>query len=311
MSKLAIVIPAYKNKYFEQVLFSIANQTNKDFKVYIGDDCSPDDLYSIVKKFENRISIVYRKFEENLGGKDLVAQWKRCIDLVSDEKWIWLFSDDDLMDQNCVEIFYNNVDLHTKEDLFHFNVKRINERNEIIGKYQPFPNYLLAEELFSKRIRNEISSYVVEYIFNIENYNKFGGFENFDLAWNSDDASWIKFSIAKGITTLSGAFIQWRYSGDNISSKTEDKTILLRKLKASENYLRWVNEFFKKNDIIEHTSRFEKAKWMLSQFIESKAFSLKEKWRYIKGSLYRLDYYDIKIKISVYLVYMEMKKRWS
>jgi glycosyltransferase involved in cell wall biosynthesis len=104
MSKLAIVIPAYKRMFFNKALSSIAKQTNKNFTLYIGDDCSPDNLYSVVQQFENIIDIVYKRFDDNLGARDLVAQWERCIDLVGDEKWIWLFSDDDMMDPTCVRI---------------------------------------------------------------------------------------------------------------------------------------------------------------------------------------------------------------
>ena len=46
MAELAIVIPAYKIMYFDQALSSIANQTCKDFTLYIGDDSSPfEQLY--------------------------------------------------------------------------------------------------------------------------------------------------------------------------------------------------------------------------------------------------------------------------
>src|ERR1035437_3960780 len=107
MSKLAIVIPAYKRMFFNEALSSIAKQTNKNFTLYIGDDCSPCNLYNIVEKYEKSIPIVYRHFDENIGRKDLVVQWERCIDLVGDEEWIWLFSDDDIMDPTCVENFYN------------------------------------------------------------------------------------------------------------------------------------------------------------------------------------------------------------
>jgi len=109
MNKLAIVIPAYKADYFEQALESIAGQTCTNFTLYIGDDASPHDLYAIVKDFESKINLHYKRYDENLGSKDLVAQWERCIDLVKDEKWIWLFSDDDLMAKHCVEEFYKSL----------------------------------------------------------------------------------------------------------------------------------------------------------------------------------------------------------
>lgn len=85
MSELAIVIPAYKDMYFDKTLLSIANQTCKEFTVYIGNDASPHDLKSIVNLYKDQIDIVYKNFDENIGGKDLVAQWERCIDLVGDE----------------------------------------------------------------------------------------------------------------------------------------------------------------------------------------------------------------------------------
>ena len=40
---LAIIIPYYKLTFFEDTLESLANQTDKLFKVYIGDDASPEN----------------------------------------------------------------------------------------------------------------------------------------------------------------------------------------------------------------------------------------------------------------------------
>jgi glycosyltransferase involved in cell wall biosynthesis len=91
--ELAIVIPAYKSLYFRETLRSISIQDQKDFTLYIGDDASPDDLLSIVNEFQSCIPIIYKRFESNLGGTDLVGHWERCIDMVvNGEKWIWLQS---------------------------------------------------------------------------------------------------------------------------------------------------------------------------------------------------------------------------
>ena len=103
MKKLAIVIPAYKVDFFETVLFSLAQQTCKDFTVYIGEDCSRDDFKSLIEQYSKQLDIVYRRFEVNFGGHDLVAQWNRCIQLTQNEPWLWLFSDDDIMGPRCVD----------------------------------------------------------------------------------------------------------------------------------------------------------------------------------------------------------------
>lgn len=71
---MAIVIPAYKGRFLKETLDSIAVQTHKDeFVLYIGDDASPERLDKIVESYQNKVNLVYHRFSENMGGKDLVA----------------------------------------------------------------------------------------------------------------------------------------------------------------------------------------------------------------------------------------------
>jgi glycosyltransferase involved in cell wall biosynthesis len=248
MYRLAIVIPAYKSMYFSQALLSIANQTNKEFTLYIGDDCSPDNLYSIVEKYENRIQIVYKHFDENLGGKDLVAQWERCIDLIGDEEWIWLFSDDDMMDPTCVQNFYHTLYQNPDFDLFHFNVLKIDEHEIIIGNFYSFHEILTTEEFLLRKLHVGYFSTVVEYIFRKAHFDEKGRFQNFDLAWGSDDAIWIKLSKNKGIRNIENSKVYWRKSLLNISSIVKDKEIVIRKMNAQIEFACWIYKKSKQGD---------------------------------------------------------------
>ena len=65
---LAIIIPFYKLTYFEETLQSLANQTDKRFKVYIGDDSSPENPLDLLGKFKEKFDFVYYKFDKNVGG---------------------------------------------------------------------------------------------------------------------------------------------------------------------------------------------------------------------------------------------------
>ncbi len=58
---------------------------------------------SAVPADTSKIALVYQRFNTNLGSKDLVAQWERCIAMSKDKPYIWLFSDDDVMEPNFVE----------------------------------------------------------------------------------------------------------------------------------------------------------------------------------------------------------------
>jgi hypothetical protein len=266
-------------------------------------------MHAVVKEFEPRITIVYHRFDKNMGGSDLVGHWHRCIGLTRGEPWIWLFSDDDIMEENCVDLFYKALESRNEEELFHFNVKIINEKGDTTGKFQPFPERLSAAEYFYKRITYALSSFVVEYIFSRRVYERENGFEKFDLAWGSDDATWMKFGKEKGIFTIAGAFVQWRFSQINISSKVEDRKTILRKLDASEAYLKWARLFFVSNRLVDQTSSFEKLKWMLQQFLQTSALSFKEKIKLVNGLVSNLNYRDIRLKALLYVTYMELKKR--
>lgn len=238
MARLAIVIPAFKDMFFEKTLHSIASQTCKDFTLYIGNDCSPYDLGSIIESFKNQIKIVYTRFDCNLGSKNLVGQWERCIDMVQDEEWIWLFSDDDTMDPNCVKSFYQYLSKTPDYDLFHFNVDTIDQNGVWISSFN-FPTVITSENFFYGRCKLGYHSFVVEYIFRKSHFKEMGRFENFDLGWGSDDALWIKLGRRKGIKTIETARVNWRKSQYNISPNYRDIMIVKRKFEAKIEFARW------------------------------------------------------------------------
>ncbi len=239
---LAIVIPAYKPDYFDATIASIARQTCKAFTLYIGDDASKADLYSIVKKYESQINIVYKRFDKNLGEKDLVAHWNRCVDMTGDEEWAWLFSDDDLMHPKCVEEFYKEISNGYSNDLFHFNVQIIDGHGKLIRKEFPFPDVLDTKSFFMKRMSGELNSFIVEYIFNKKTFIEKGRFQSFELAWYTDDATWIKIGNSKGIKSIHNCEVSWRKSKINISENKADKSIAIRKINANLAFFQWVKD---------------------------------------------------------------------
>lgn len=235
-NNLAIVIPAYKADFLKQTLESIKNQTNKNFTLYIGDDASPYDLKNIVNEFTNSINIVYKRFENNLGGKDLVRQWERCIELSSDEEWIWLFSDDDLMSPYCVQSFYD-IKKQREVDLYRFDIKMIDENNHV-SFISESPEFEGSIDFIKSRFKFERSSAVTNYIFSREIYESENHFNNFPLAWCTDDAAWLKFGRERGICTIKGNHVSWRNSAFNVSNNILTKKN--NKIQAQIQFLKWL-----------------------------------------------------------------------
>lgn len=245
MNELAIIIPAYKIDFFEDVLISLSRQTCKDFNVYVGIDASKDDFEKVVEKYKSGLNLFCVRFEDNLGGMDLVGQWERCIGLTHGESWLWMFSDDDVLGERCVELFLKEAD--NRFDLYHFNVKRINGQNKVICEKKHFLSVMSGKEMFLAKQRDKIDSFVVEYIFSRKIYEAKGGFQRFPMAWGSDIATWIKFAGDKGIKTIDGDFVYWRKSSENITPN-KTRPMAIRKITIETNYYAWVNGYYQ-NDI--------------------------------------------------------------
>lgn len=242
-NSLAIIIPAYKSTFLATALDSIAAQTCKDFTVYIGDDNSPNHLEDIVERYKDKMHLVYKKFDTNVGGKDLVAQWKRCVEMAHDEKWLWLFSDDDVMEPRCVEEFYQTVKAHPDAGLVHFNLLKLENSTGKLYDLPKFPEYCPAKMYLDEKVRGHFISMVVEFVTRRDVYEKTGGFQNFNMAWGSDFCSWVKFShAAGGIWTCPTAKVHWRESNENISPDTSNKTVY-RKMDSVIKYVKWLTDF--------------------------------------------------------------------
>ena len=244
-SNLAIVIPAYKSAFLDATLQSFVAQTNKHFVVYVGDDCSPENLQLIVDTYKDKLKIVYKRFDVNIGGQSLVQQWHRCVAL-SKEQYIWLFSDDDLLPPDAVERFWQFENQYRgRFDICRLPLELIGRDGHPIMRLEDYPKYMHSEDYLKKRLSCEILSSASEYIFTQEAYNKYG-FVEFPLAWCSDDASWAQMAKDKGLYTIDGAPVQLRMSGDNISSR-DDNHIL--KYHANILYVKWINTHFNVEEI--------------------------------------------------------------
>jgi glycosyltransferase involved in cell wall biosynthesis len=249
-NKLAIVIPAFKSCFFSKTLDSISSQSCKDFTLYIGDDNSGDDIFSIVSDYQKKINIVYHRFDENLGGNNLTKQWDRCVNLSVEEPYILLFSDDDELSENAVSSFYREIEDSDVYDLYRFDLNIINEKGEKLMEFT-FPELQDKKDFFYRRINESQYSCITQYIFKRSAFVSGNGFVSFPMAWFSDDASLLRFTNEHEIKKINGALVKWRFADDiNITSS---KRFEKQKSRAAFEYAIWFNSnlksFFNKDEI--------------------------------------------------------------
>jgi glycosyltransferase involved in cell wall biosynthesis len=250
INKLAIVIPAYKITFFDKALNSIASQTNKNFKLYIGDDNSKDDLLAVIDKYKSHLNIVYKRFDENLGCCSVVKHWNRCVSMTDSEEWIWLFSDDDIMNEDCVELFFQAIN-KTKAyyDVYRFNCRIIDAAGKSITDRSQYPAIQTSFEFLISRLSYQLHNYIVNSIFSRDVYQKNKGFVDITAAWGSDDATWILFGNNKNIYTIEAGLVEWRESSINISGNTTNPINRYAKYKGTQQFIKWIYDWAEQNQI--------------------------------------------------------------
>lgn len=232
--ELTILVPAWKTEFLQRALDSLAGQTEQGFAVLVVDDAGPSDIARICEGFPR---FRYVRFEENLGGKDLVGHWARCLELVETE-WVCLFSDDDELEKDCVRAFLEAQSAQPELDVFAFDPTVIGRNGETLHTPERVGRTLSGTEFAKLRMEGRLWSFMPDHVFRKTALDRGGGFVRFPLAWNSDDATWVLLAGDKGIGTIPGPRVRWRWSGDNISSRPE---LALRKLEADRLYLDWIS----------------------------------------------------------------------
>lgn len=220
---LAIVIPYYKLTFFDTTLLSLANQTDKRFKLYIGDDASPENPAVLVAHYQGKFDFKYHRFESNLGSISLTQQWERCMALSDSEEWIMVLGDDDYLGENVVEEFYchlNEIE-QLKIDVVRYATVVVNEEDEKISIIHTHPKLEKSTDFLMRKLKGGTRSSLSEFVFKKKKIQSIG-FQNMPLAWYSDVLAFIEVSGFGFIYTINEAVVSFRLSDLNITSKVDN-----------------------------------------------------------------------------------------
>ncbi|MEM4406658.1 MAG: glycosyltransferase family A protein [Candidatus Methanomethylicaceae archaeon] len=247
--ELAIVIPAYKSAYLERTLKSISEQTDQRYKVYICDDASPWPIQEIVGRCGLPTDrVVYHRFESNLGRRSLAQHWDRCIRL-SKEPWVWLFSDDDIMEHLCVEAFYQTLcRTNGSHDIYRFDTAVIDGADKIVSLSPPNPDVESWDKLAYFVLRGLRLIVQQSLVFRRTAYEKIGGFLDWPNGWHSDCAFAIACATNAGICTVRPGRVLFRQAGLNISSTRSWDNARFKRA-ATARFVEWLLQHIRQNPL--------------------------------------------------------------
>ncbi|SHG41336.1 Glycosyl transferase family 2 [Flavobacterium micromati] len=214
--KYSIGIPAFKARFLEECINSILSQTFWDFELILVNDCSPDDILSIVHKF-NDLRIRYYENEFNTGAENVIDNWNKCLSYATGDFFI-LMGDDDKLDPNYLQEFDKLITRFSKLDVFHCKIKIINESSEVIGLSNCCPEYEDTNNYILNCIEGRSEQFISDIVFRKSALLKNGGFFKLPLAWSSDYVSAFIACGNKGIAYTANPLFLYRKNQFNITN---------------------------------------------------------------------------------------------
>ena len=229
---VTIAIPAYKATYLCESIAAALTQTYSNIEVLVVNDCSPADIASIVKAF-NDSRIRYFVNKENIGANDPTANWNECLRLAQGE-FFCLLCDDDLYAPTFVEELVRLSERHPRCNVFRSGVRIVDAKGVETDSFPGSPEWETVEDYMWHIYRGLRRQTISEFMLRRDAIVQMGGYTSLPYSWGSDYLSIYKFALEGGIASTGLRLTTYRDSGSNLSA---DKNNMDDKLLAFKEYL--------------------------------------------------------------------------
>ena len=251
--KFSVLIPAYKKQYLQECIESVLSQSFNDYEIVIVDDCSPEDIKSVVHLFnDSRIS--YYRNVKNFGAVDVVSNWNQCLAYATGD-YVICMGDDDKLLPNCLEEYARLIAKYPGLGVYHGWTEIIDEHSLFKDITASRIEYESVYSLIWNRWNGRIQQFIGDFAFDRKKLIDKGGFYKQPLAWASDDITSVIMAEEKGIANTSSIVFQYRVSPSTISSKSGYKT----KIDAIRDEKKWFQAFLKKETSEEINKKYKKS----------------------------------------------------
>lgn len=217
--KFSVTVPAYKALFLGECIDSILAQTYKNFEVIIVNDASPQDLDSIVNRYDDP-RIRYYKNQVGFGAEHVVGNWNKCLEYATGD-YVICMGDDDKLIPNCLEEYAKLINMFPNLNVYHGMTEIIDENSQISSMQEPRPLWESAYSMLWWRWRGR-SQYIGDWLFKTNALKEQGGFFDTKFAWGADDVSAFLASIKGGVANTYIPVFQYRVSNLTISKNTSN-----------------------------------------------------------------------------------------
>jgi glycosyltransferase involved in cell wall biosynthesis len=213
----SVTVPAFKAQYLSECIDSILAQTYKNFEVIIVNDASPQDLDSIVSRYDDP-RIHYYKNKVGFGAQHVVGNWNKCLEYAKGD-YVICMGDDDKLLPCCLEEYAKLIEKHPSLNVYHALTEMIDENSNFLRMQEMRPEREGVYSMIYGRIKNGREQYIGDWLFKADWLRSNGGYVDVPLAWGSDDLTAYAAAIGKGVTNSQVPMFQYRINSQTISTQ--------------------------------------------------------------------------------------------
>lgn len=239
--KFSIAIPAFKAKYLYEAISSCLAQTYKDFEIIVVDDASPEDLRSVVLKFDDS-RLKYFRNEVNCGAVNVVDNWNICLGHCAGD-YVICMGDDDRLTPDCLQEYSCLLNKYPRVKVLHALTVIIDENGERTKMVPMQPEYEDCMQLLWNHWTG-CSQYIGDFCYEIDTLRKDGGFYKLPLAWGSDVICSVRAAAYDGIANTQMPCFEYRESRYTISKGGNSRL----KIETKKMEKQWLARFLKANE---------------------------------------------------------------
>lgn len=254
--KVSIIIPVFNvDKYLEQCLNSIVNQTLKDIEIIIINDGSTDSSGEIIHKYKNKYSNIKVIEQKNAG-----LSAARNVGIKEAKGNYMMFIDsDDFIDLNMVEILYTkaekyNCPLIICDLLLYWNDNKNKKYNKL--KQNEHKKYK-RDELYKILLSRKLNCQVMNKLYRRDIWNECNlSFEN-GRYYEDILPSFICMNTYKEAMFINDSMYKYRMREGSITASSSSKKVLdfIRCIKIAREYAK-DNSNLKKTELHKYIMSF-------------------------------------------------------
>jgi len=163
MPLVSVIIPNYNHeKFLQQRIDSVLNQTFQDFEVILLDDSSIDESLEILNKYENHPKVSHLIINK-MNSCNPFKQWEKGIKLAKGD-FIWIAESDDFAENCFLEETVNVFKKYPNTSLVYTDSMIINNFGENMGLWSTSKNYFFETNRWSFDYVSNGKDEIIDYL---------------------------------------------------------------------------------------------------------------------------------------------------